>query len=1843
MSSPYLATLEKLKLSALDSEQLTKFLGLIHAPTDCTGLSVAIPNLLRAAKAISRLSPFPGEPINLLSALEVANQNINLLPRHSIGSDRNPLFGHYDVYPLYSLFTQTRTINEQEDSTGRFDLLVGLLLRSILLSDTTWHPIPHGYAEFVSNLRKVRRYGKWADIAAINTEAASLESFVTELDRRHNNIIAKAHNIANQILLVGKPATRITNTPSSPYLHKLTHPTHTQEANLGETDEWKVGSKIRVRHGITTRPASLPFKEIILQKPPRNQTGVDLCESEVAAFIAQAPTTPNTGELPNSALQKLQILDARFASEFDNQFLPNAWNELNAHEVNSLISAIKDVVNNASEARQARIGALIAGLSILTSRSPEALSAFRLMRATEDQLNEPAIFLDKCCWFSPFPELDRFKPTEEQSVWLSCIGEGCYLPLPIELLSAISDLSAADRTLGEALGCSSDRLFEFANDFCRKVRQDARSRANVSWLRSVMFHRMLALSSDEIGCIATLGNAEHAPNVGLYYATFDQSKWRDIYSRATSSLALTPSIMGEMDSLPYGSRQLPIESELRNWISSLAQSALEQCKQAKSDEEVIAGHNQFSCYTFLMLVAATAHRPAKNPTFSPLTIDLKNGWAIISDKITNPSTRVRLIPLPEIVIQQLKNYQIHLRNLSNRVHHNNPELAAKISMLIEPPVHELMPYFFWLEENLNISPMHIQSVKERLSWPYEGNAFRHFMATGLRKKSTPAEYIAILLAHVGTGQYGFGKFSSLSPSCWKEQMIPALEHELASQGWQNITGLTHLRKSQPDHNRKRNELAALPENDVFAKARIHVDTIKQDRLVVRAAFNAAKNNTPPESPRDEFLEAFRAAIMALSTDAPDRLALRLNLHVRYVRLHRNALNPSSIPGWAADMQVEDTQLIPETLKLAACIEQFRGAIPTIAQHFNEMNTHERIALIMVSSVIFGGLLQKSLVGQIPKQIFTGIRWFEQHLWIDFEDPQSGGCQRWLPDPVTSLLIARCVTATNSDLLVHNNHLQSSLTKLLNKMGQATSPAITFKSLDQLIKAAGAYFTMHLPSLLGAFARGDVRSASLKEGAWLRLLSGRPLQPEATTNTPRERKNIRPHSAASLDEKVALKIYSDICEIIRAEFPAASSGASNRKGARKNHLKALSENLKELSDKNTGMPSIVFAIQAWANHLAVEGSVIVSHPALGTIYNYITDISSPLIEFCAASDFIELDEAALTDVYQRVIYCGSKKRRSSRAKSLRWFHEFCEEEFDLTDIDWNEIAPGLTHDKSNVSANLITHTEYTHAKKLIRTHPSLAKRERQMHEVALILLYRCGLRLGELLRLTISDAVLHIQNVLLIRNGIYGKTKTRAGIRQIPWLDRLDDEELATLSDWINHRKIVVKGDPWGALFGEAEEARTLEVRLHLSRLITHVLRIVSGDPTVRIHHMRHGAGTNALSIALSTENPDKMAINAASWFNCRESDIAEEFRTFHLGQSSPTRRIVYAISQTLGHSSPRTTCWHYGHSLDTALHAHVTGLITLKNVEVSLLSGMNINLLNVTSFNNKAEPTSVALNWLLKDTQCLVPHIQLADTPFVMDNWPSPAPIQCISSPKLAHVILADIANGFSVAQIANRYAKEEIEITTLDFVAQKIERKTSYPIYKLNHRSTTHTRQSISREDAVKIDKLLTGHAVKLIPKFKEVLSNRKFEEQINDGIAVWLESYKPNQSGLNMPYAENIKSMFDLLNLLDIKNEQIGLASNSTEEIIVLTKEMKLKIPSTSLIVRSKYKRSIKFREYGISPAATLHVTSSSQIPAIAHHPKGGASIAMQKLHHLFFLAAVLLSSRKTLEGNQSNGLSI
>jgi hypothetical protein len=208
-------------------------------------------------------------------------------------------------------------------------------------------------------------------------------------------------------------------------------------------------------------------------------------------------------------------------------------------------------------------------------------------------------------------------------------------------------------------------------------------------------------------------------------------------------------------------------------------------------------------------------------------------------------------------------------------------------------------------------------------------------------------------------------------------------------------------------------------------------------------------------------------------------------------------------------------------------------------------------------------------------------------------------------------------------------------------------------------------------------------------------------------------------------------------------------------------------------------------------------------------------------------------------------------------------------------------------------------------------------ERVRNALVLCLIYRNGLRVGESIRLLMSDVIGKGYPLLYIRNSQLGTCKSVNGIRQIPFLDRLNDDELSVLQQWIASREHHEPNDPKAPFFTRDLLQNSLVRRQQVTARITQALRCATGDAVVKIRHLRHSFATYFVIAALDeVSNPYDQVLGTWSGLEVHSSD---QFAKKMFGQGVPTRRMTYQLAGLIGHGSPETTFLHYVHCTDVMI------------------------------------------------------------------------------------------------------------------------------------------------------------------------------------------------------------------------------------------------------------------------------------------------------------------------------------
>lgn len=164
--------------------------------------------------------------------------------------------------------------------------------------------------------------------------------------------------------------------------------------------------------------------------------------------------------------------------------------------------------------------------------------------------------------------------------------------------------------------------------------------------------------------------------------------------------------------------------------------------------------------------------------------------------------------------------------------------------------------------------------------------------------------------------------------------------------------------------------------------------------------------------------------------------------------------------------------------------------------------------------------------------------------------------------------------------------------------------------------------------------------------------------------------------------------------------------------------------------------------------------------------------------------------------------------------------------------------------------------------------------------------------------------------LWVRNTVHGDTKTAASVRIVPLLEHLSEAEAGVIEQLLGYAEAGYAGEPLVPLMAESIGQRALLDRYGAASYLHALLRQLTGDNSLRYHHMRHGWVTRIAAWQHGLEVPgfnrDEM-LNALAW------------RTF-IGDgvsAYPLRSLATAV----GHANGATTLASYTHSVELIAQA----------------------------------------------------------------------------------------------------------------------------------------------------------------------------------------------------------------------------------------------------------------------------------------------------------------------------------
>ncbi|WP_280552478.1 hypothetical protein [Halomonas sp. 25-S5] len=376
---------------------------------------------------------------------------------------------------------------------------------------------------------------------------------------------------------------------------------------------------------------------------------------------------------------------------------------------------------------------------------------------------------------------------------------------------------------------------------------------------------------------------------------------------------------------------------------------------------------------------------------------------------------------------------------------------------------------------------------------------------------------------------------------------------------------------------------------------------------------------------------------------------------------------------------------------------------------------------------------------------------------------------------------------------------------------------------------------------------------------------------------------------------------------------------------------IKENLQELITLVQGESPILQLVSGWTLHLLTHGGRVKPRLEISTIKKYLSTVAQDLVRLaCTHTSLGDWSSEDWETLYEAVLQrAKGHGNRMDRLGRLHDFHRYLESRYDVPPVVL-EHGKGRTR---RVDANLLTPAEFIRARDVIRA-SGQDDRLLLMQELVLVIGYRCGLRRSEVASLTLKD----LQGVedpsilepeLLVRPNTHASGKTASATRRLPLHILLSQEERAQLALWKGrrHTEQVGGNDLHHLLFclpGLPHER--IEDAL-LFGPIHHAMRIVSGDPTLRFHHLRH---TFVTLMLLRMTSSGSGSLLPREWATDDEGRIAlpcwnEDLSALAMLAPQPeaTRKRLWALGLWTGHLTPDETLATYTHLIEMQLRHEV--------------------------------------------------------------------------------------------------------------------------------------------------------------------------------------------------------------------------------------------------------------------------------------------------------------------------------
>lgn len=977
-----------------------------------------------------------------------------------------------------------------------------------------------------------------------------------------------------------------------------------------------------------------------------------------------------------------------------------------------------------------------------------------------------------------------------------------------------------------------------------------------------------------------------------------------------------------------GSLLAPLDSVLIDEIARCT-SELKQVAQ----HGLTAYHNALAQYVVTALYAATGSRPLRDPFESLNYFSFKHSCVFINDKSDDGLHSGRLVPLPKLALEIVRLYMMHLAKLAGLIEPHRPQLTIKIRLLTQGVPDAGMPLFFLLDSGLQ---WHSMTDAEKLNcslfdWGLPANLFRHRYSQQLLKEGVHPEVIEGWMGHA---ERGVATYSDYSARCWQqdaEHYNEYLQRAFEVLGFE----LPTLPRELPPL-----LYTPIQDNDYTEPREFgHRARERNRRYRIRAAIKEARsdielflNDRSTDELSDEQLYALGSRMLLRENRLPHpQAALRYRLFLKKLRQAQND-NESDNTTNGVD---KDTGSVRQALLRQRLVQQSDERSLVTADVAQAMELYQQLKkwADSTSRQVFAGKIKKAralCVGTLLVSIDKRISY--QRMLQDLAEGQNFKIvqnksrlhleySESLKDDDYSAAIQRHrISYKAASLLAYGQHLRRTveipelaqlpeleplLTLYQQHEQQQQNPTLQ-DLLCWICRVISLANLVQLPGIVAAALSERLPPTSESLRDHMRLLHGKVLDLPTQNLILELPENQLARTRGQANDKTALQEYAK--EFTRKVAAELHSYIPSKARDHAKNISSICHDFQEL------VAPAILMLGYWMSDLANTGKAgwrkKLQPYARNSLTTYWSSLAPAFRGLLYEADLVALESDELTELCSQML--DYKQITSTNAdffgKRLQDFFRWAAQ-FGVASPEWTELA--IESDQRTVSPGLISEQEYQSGLQTLMTDTCLEHDEQLILGFVLLATYRFGLRAQEAIGLLRRDWCQTADYTwVLVQNSQYRVLKSASSRRAIPLLFRLSDTEqdiiertlarYQSIAGTATNRPILCEPS------SDGNQPVLTNIAPRISETLIQLLRNVTGNPELVLHHCRHSFYNRVAPALLSIETPLAKKLT--------DPTEHDHIRRIVLGPiNEVSRRGAMALARLMGHKFPSTGLKNYFH------------------------------------------------------------------------------------------------------------------------------------------------------------------------------------------------------------------------------------------------------------------------------------------------------------------------------------------